>query len=109
MFTKYILPELSIKILPVIQKLQTPLSIAYVTALVNKALNPFQDFLTSLTTRMEFLEQLFVDKFPPLYRLYSAVSEGSTQIPAAMLVVRLNKTGLCLFFFGTKYVINFLC
>ena len=80
MFTQDALTELSIKFLPVIQKLQIPLSIAHATALVNKALNPFQGFLTSFTTRMDILEQSFVDKFPPLDRLYSALSGGSTQL-----------------------------
>ena len=94
LFTKDVLTELSVKILPVIQKLQAPLSIAHVTALVNKAINPFQDFVTSLTTRLDILEQLFVDRFSPLDRLYSAVSGGSTQPLAAMLDVRLNKIGL---------------
>ena len=90
LFTKDALTELSVKILPVI----TPLSIAHVTTLVNKAINPFQGFITSLTTRLDILEQLFVDRFSPLDRLYSAVSGGSTQPLAAMLDVRLNKIGL---------------
>ena len=90
LFTKDALTELSVKILPVI----TPLSIAHVTTLVNKAINPFQGFITSLTTRLDILEQLFVDKFSPLDRLYSAVSGGSTKPLAAMLDVRLNKIGL---------------
>ena len=94
LFTKNALTELSVKILTVIQKLQAPLSIAHVTALVTKAINPFQGIVTSLTTRLDILEQLFVDKFPPLDRLYSAVSGGSNQPPAAMLAVRLNKIGL---------------
>ena len=98
MFTKDVLTELSVNILPVIQKLQTPLSIAYVTTLVNKAINPFHGLLTSLTTRMNILEELFVDKFPPLDRLYSAISVGSAQPPTAMSALRLKKIGLCLSF-----------
>ena len=90
LFTKDALTELSVKILPVI----TPLSIAHVTTLVNKAINPFQDLITSLNNRMDILEQLLVEKFPPLERLYSAVSGGSSQPPASMLAVRLNKIGL---------------
>lgn len=98
LFMKDALTELSVKILPVIQKLQTPLSIAHVTTLVSKAINPFQDFLTSLTTRLDILKQLFIDNFPPLDRLYSAVSGGSTQPPAAMLALHLKKIGYRLSF-----------
>ena len=53
---------------------------------MDKAINPFNNFLTSLATRFHILEQLLVDKFPSLDRLYSAVSGGSVQPPAAMLV-----------------------
>ena len=94
LFTKDALTERSVKILPVIQKLQTPLSIAHVTALVIKSINPFQGFITSLTTRIDIFERVLVDKFPPLDRLYSTVSGGSTQPPATILTVCLNKIGL---------------
>ena len=77
LFTKDALTKLSVKILPVVQKLQTPLSIAHITSLVNKVINPFYGFLASLTTRVGILEQLFVDKFLHLDRLYYVVSRGS--------------------------------
>ena len=63
-------------------------------ALVTKVINPLHGLLTFVTTRVVILENLFVDKFTPLDRLYATVSGGSSQPSAAMLALHLKKIGL---------------
>ena len=73
-FTKDALTKLSVKILPVLQKLPTPLSVTHVTALVNKDVQPFHSLFTSITTRVVILDNILVNKSSPLDYLYSDVS-----------------------------------
>ena len=43
---------------------------------------------------MVILENIFADEFPPLDRLYSTISGGSSQPPAVMLALSLEKIDL---------------
>ena len=60
-FTKDAFTELPVKILPVLQKLPTPLSLFHITALANKSLQPIDRLITSVATKVTILKNLFVD------------------------------------------------
>ena len=88
--TNDVLPERSVKLFLVLQKLSTPLSLSHITALATKTIHPVHGLVTSVTSRATILKNLFVDKISPLDCLYSAVSGGSSQPPTVILVVRLK-------------------
>ena len=75
-FTKDTLSELSIKIIPVLQKMIVPLSPSYIQAFNVKALHPVEGYLASANDKVSILEKLFLDKLSLLEYLYSAVSGG---------------------------------